>query len=100
MTPPLALVKWLLGILCIFFCYYLGRSMARRFVHRDLQAPMARRAFRAILAGLGLLWSGGFDASAWLVLASAVVAGAIGFHHERLPKRTEEDLSKVIFPNE
>lgn len=100
MAGSLMLVKWLLGILCVFFSYYLGRCLARRFLFQDHKAPLNRWAFRAVVAGLAVLWSGRFDTSSWLVVASAVMAGAIGFHHERRPKKPEEDLAKVMFPKE
>jgi NhaP-type Na+/H+ or K+/H+ antiporter len=100
MPPQLVLIKWILAIFCVFFAYNLGRCVTRRFVQKDHTAPLNRWAFRTVVAALGVLWSDGFGASGWLALASAGVAGVLGFYQERRPKRPEEDLSKVIFPKE
>jgi len=100
MPPQLLLIKWILGIFCVFFAYNLGRCLTRRFVHQDHKAPLNRWAFRTLVAALGVLWSDGFAASGWLVLASAAVAGLLGFYQERRPRKPEEDLSKVIFPKD
>jgi hypothetical protein len=100
MFASVTLVRWLLGVLCVFFAYYLGRSLARRIVERDTRAPVGRWGFRVLAAGLAYSWSGSEPVSVVLTMAGAALAAVLGFYHEKRPKKPEEDLSKLMFPKE
>lgn len=95
----LVVPRIVVGLMCVAFAHFLGRSIAKRQkpAKRSLGSPSW--ALRTLLAGVAVTWQVGVDLLAGVVFGLAVLAAALGFYLERRPKRLAEDLSKEIFPD-
>lgn len=94
MTPPRIYVEFarvVLGLLAIFFAFYLGRSTAALWRGRTTLRRTCTWAFRTLAALLGVFWARRFDVPAILVLAGMAIAVAGGALHA-LRAREEEPL--------
>jgi len=99
MPASLAPLRILLGALCVFFAYYLGRSLAARFAGTAPPSRVIRWGLRVAVTGFGAAW-GGLDKLAVIALGSAGLSAGLGFllgHHPRPP---DEDLTRVLFPRQ
>lgn len=96
---PLNLIRAALGLLTVFFAYFLGRCLVHWAARRATGGRTTAWLLRFALALGAILWSGGLDATAIVTIAGAGAAGVYGAwleHHPREP----EDLSKQIVPRD
>jgi hypothetical protein len=102
MADSLLFVRGFLGVLCISFAHFLGRSLARKPEPKGPKPQAFRWSLRTLIAAVGVMWGAGFDRLTLAFFALAIVSAAIGFYKERhlTKKEPEEDLSQVIFPKE
>ena len=96
MPVPLDILRAVLGLLCVFFAHFLGRSIVR--LRRGLQRPRNFYGWliRMAIAGGVILWRRGFDAISIATLVLAAASLALGVWDEQRPKK-QEDLTKQIF---
>jgi hypothetical protein len=96
MPVPLDILRGALGLLCIFFAHFLGRSIVR--VRRGAQRPRHLYGWliRMLVTGGVILWRQGLDRIAIVVFLLAAASLALGVWEEQRPKK-QEDLSKQIF---
>ena len=100
MPVQLMLLRSAVGLLCVAFAYFLGRSVvSKKKLARRGTAP-GSWAVRVFIAGLALTWRGGFDPLAIAFVAAAVAATGIGIYLESRRKPPEDDLVKEMFPPE
>jgi hypothetical protein len=100
MPSSFEFIRGFLGILCIFFAHFFGRSVARRLKGQVPQSLAIRWALRTSVTALGAMWGGGLDRLSLVVLSLSVLSGILGFYLEQRPKKKEEDLTHVIFPDD
>ena len=96
---PLGLVRALLGLLALFVAYLSGRSAARLFERRERLSRTIAWVVRVALAIGAIVWFGGLDVLARIVLVLAAAAAGSGAWRQLHPP-PPEDLSRQIFPNE
>ena len=96
MPIPLDILRVVLGLLCIFFAHFLGRSIVR--LRRGLQRPRNLYGWliRLLITAGAILWRRGFDAISIVVFLLAAASVALGVWNERRQKK-QEDLTKEIF---
>ena len=99
MPAALAPIRILLGLLCAFFAYYLGRAVAGRIEARATNAQVMRWSLRVLATGLGAAWGGSIFLTL-LLLGLVILSGGAGFYAAMQPHKTEEDLTKQMFPKE
>jgi hypothetical protein len=95
MPIPVELLRVALGLLCLFFAHFLGRSMVR--VRRG-QKPRVLYGWiirTAITAG-AIVWRRGLDGLAIAAFTLAAASMVLGAWDEQRPKK-EDDLTKEIF---
>jgi hypothetical protein len=95
MPIPLDILRLALGLLCLFFAHFLGRSMVRArrgLPARSLYGWLIRTA---ITAG-AMVWHRGLDGIAIGVFTLAAASLVVGAWDEQRPKK-REDLTKEIF---
>jgi hypothetical protein len=95
MPIPLDLLRVVLGLLCLFFAHFLGRSIVR--VQRG-QPPRSLYGWlvRTLIAGGAVIWHRGLDTVAIVILTLTAASLVIGAWDEQRPKK-QEDLTKEIF---
>lgn len=99
MPVPIDLLRGVLGLLCVFFAHWLGRSVAR--VRRgERPGGLFRWTVRTVLTGLAVAWRYGMDGIMIAVLIGAAASAALGAWLEWRPPEPEEDLTEQIFPRE
>jgi hypothetical protein len=93
------LLRILFGALCVFFSYYLGRSLSARRDGRATNARVMRWGLRVAVTALGAAWA---SRGPWplLMLALAALSAGYGYYAGQRPRPPEEDLSKQMFPKE
>jgi hypothetical protein len=96
---PFGVLRGFLGVLCIFFAHYFGRSSLRLYQGRERRSRFITWALRTIVTGLAVEWRFGFDAITISVATLSILSFAAGLYLEWRPKRHEE-LDKVMFPPE
>jgi hypothetical protein len=96
MPFPLDFLRGVLGLLCLFFAHFLGRSIVR--VRRGLQRPRNLYGWliRALITGAAVLWNRGFDGMAIAIFTLAACSLTFGIWDEQRPKK-QEDLTRQIF---
>ena len=92
-------LRILLGALCVFFSYYLGRSLSARRDGRATNGQVMRWVLRVAVTGLGTAW-GSLETMTLLLLALAAMSAGYGYYAGQRPRPPEEDLSKQMFPEE
>src|ERR1039458_10177541 len=95
MPIPVDILRVVLGLLCLFFAHFLGRSIVR--VRRGQRA----RSFngwliRTAITGGAILWRRGLDGIAIVAFTLAAASLVVGMWDEQRPKK-QEDLTKEIF---
>jgi len=100
MPVQLLVLRILLGLMCVAFAYFLGRSIAAKQEPKRWRTGPYSWALRTFLAGLGVTWRTGLDVLAIVVFVLAALAAALGLFLAWRPKKDEEDLSRTIFPGE
>jgi len=96
---PLGLLRAALGLLCLFFAHFLGRSAVRFCQGAEPGAKTTAWVLRVALAYGAILWSGGLDILAVIILVLTALVLAVGIYVQLHPPK-EEDLSRQIFPKE
>jgi hypothetical protein len=99
MPASLAPLRMLLGALCVFFAYYLGRSLAARFAGTAPPSRVIRWGLRVAVAGFGSAW-GGLDKLAMILLGLAVLSAGLGCFSGHYPRKPGDDLTRVMFPRQ
>ncbi len=99
MPASLAPLRMLLGASCVFFAYYLGRSLAARLAGTAPPSRVIRWGLRVAVTGFGAAW-GGLDTLAMILLGSAALSAGLGFFLGHLPRPPGEDLTRVLFPRQ
>lgn len=93
---PLRIV---VGVLCVFFSFYLGRALAGRTRGRVSNSQVMRWSLRVLVTGLAAAW-GGLDRVTIPVLVLSLVSGGLGYYQIWRPQAPPEDLTKRMFPEE
>ena len=93
---PFGLLRGMLGLLCLFFAHFLGRSWIRFRRGSEKISRLIAWTLRTVVTLLGVLWFRPLDAFAIVVIVLGAVSLAAGFFLEWQPKH-EEDLTRTIF---
>jgi hypothetical protein len=93
---PVELLRGVLGLLCLFFAHFLGRSVVR--VRRGLQTSRSLYGWviRTLITVGAILWHRGLDGMAIAIFTLAACSLTLGVWDEQRPKK-QEDLTKEIF---
>ncbi len=95
MPIPLDFLRVLLGLLCVFFAHFLGRSIVRMRRGSSARSLYGWLVRTAIAAG-AILWRRGLDGISIGVFTLAAAVLVVGVWDEQRPKK-QEDLTKEIF---
>jgi hypothetical protein len=95
----LGFLRGMLGVFCIAFASFFGRSFIRLRQDRERKSRTIAWALRTVVTGLAVVWRAGFDALTIAVVTGAVFFFAAGGYFEWRPKRHDE-LDRVMFPRE
>jgi len=95
MPIPFDVLRVVLGLFCLFFAHFLGRSIVR--VRRG-QNPRGLYGWivRTVLASGAILWRRGLDGISIAIFTLSAASLVIGAWDEQRPKK-QEDLTKEIF---
>jgi hypothetical protein len=93
------LLRLVLGLMCVVFAHFLGRSLTPKPQASRRGLGPASWALRTLLAGAAVTWRAGVDTLAAVVFALAVLSAAAGFYLETRPPKPPEDLTKQMFPD-
>ena len=89
------MLRVLLGLLCLFFAHFLGRSIVR--VRRGQRVRgLYGWLIRTMITAGAILWHRGLDTIAIAIFTLAAASLVVGVWDEQRPK-DEEDLTKEIF---
>ena len=89
------MLRVLLGLLCLFFAHFLGRSIVR--VRRGQRArSLYGWLLRTVITAGAILWHRGLDTIAIAIFTLAAASLVVGVWDEQRPK-DQEDLTKEIF---
>ena len=95
MPIPVDFLRAVLGLLCVFFAHFLGRSMVR--VRRGLPArSLYGWLIRTAITAGAILWHRGMDGVSIGAFTLAAASLVVGVWDEQRPKR-QEDLTREIF---
>ena len=95
MPIPLDVLRVVLGLLCLFFAHFLGRSMVRMRRGQGARS-MYGWLLRTAIAEGAILWHRGLDGIAIVAFTLAAASLVVGMWDEQRPKK-QEDLTKEIF---
>ena len=95
MPIPLDILRVLLGLLCLMFAHFLGRSLVRARRGRGARSVYGWLIRTVITAG-AIVWRRGLDGISIAVFTLAAASLVIGIWDEQRP-RPQEDLTKEIF---
>jgi len=95
MPIPVDFLRFVLGMLCLFFAHFLGRSIVRVRRGQRARSLYGWLVRTAITAGM-LLWRRGLDGVAIAAFTLAAASLVVGVWDEQRPKK-QEDLTKEIF---
>lgn len=96
MPATLTPLRILLGALCVFFAYYLGRSLGARLEGRTSIGRLMHWVLRVMVTAFGVAWSG-LDRLAVSTLCLAALLAGLGFYVQQRPARRDDPQSR-IFP--
>jgi hypothetical protein len=96
MPIPLDFLRGVVGLFCLFFAHFLGRSIVR--LRRGQQRPRHLYGWliRMLIAAGAILWQRGLDTIAIVIYTLSAVSLALGIFDEQRLKR-HEDLTRQIF---
>ena len=95
------ILRVVVGLMCVGFAYFLGRSLALPQTHGRKGTGPASWGIRTALSGGAVLWGAGIDILAIVVyLAGDCVRGPGGYFMGKRPKKPEEDPTKQMFPDD
>ena len=100
MPAKMWIVRVVVGLMCVGFAYFLGRSLALPQTHGRKGTGPASWGIRTVLAGGAVLWGVGIDILAIAVYVLAIVSGAAGYFLGRRPKEPDKDPTQQMFPDE
>lgn len=95
MPVPVDFLRIVLGLLCLFFAHFLGRSIVRVRRGQNPRSLYGWLIRTAITAG-AILWRRGLDGVAIGAFTLAAASLVLGAWDEQRPKK-QEDLTKEIF---
>jgi hypothetical protein len=87
-----------LGVLCLFFAHFAGRSAAAVRAGRQKKPRLYGWIIRTMLCGAALLFRHSFDLVALVVYALAALSFGFGFWDQQRPRK-RDDLTRDIFPD-
>ncbi len=93
------ILRIVIGLMCIGFAFFWGRSLSRKDPARRGAGPTAW-AIRTLAAAAALLWGSGIDLFAIGSYLAAGLSVAGGYVSRPKPPTPEEDLTKQMFPDE
>lgn len=97
MSASLMPLRLLLGAFCVFFAYYLGRSLAARAEGTAGNSRVLRWGLRVAVTALGTAW-GGLDAVSAISLGLAALSAGLGTYAGHRPRRPPDELTDILFP--
>ena len=97
MPIPLNVLRCFLGLLCLFFAHFLGRSIVR-VQHGQRGRSLAGWLIRTLIAAGAILWHRGLDTITIVFYTLSAMSLVIGAWDEQRPK-PQDDLTKEIFGN-
>ena len=97
MPIPLNVLRCFLGLLCLFFAHFLGRSIVR-VQHGQRPRSLYGWLVRTLIAGGAILWHGGVDTITIVAYTLSAMSLVVGAWDEHRPKN-QDDLTKEIFGN-
>jgi len=95
MPAALTPLRILLGALCVFFAYYLGRSIGARLEGRTSIGRLTHWVLRVIVTAFGAAW-GGLDRLAVTVVCLAALSAGLGYYAQQRPARRDDSVSGVF----
>jgi hypothetical protein len=95
MPIPVDFLRMVLGLFCLYFGHFLGRSMVRVRRGQNPRSLYGWLIRLGIAAGV-LVWRHGLDGIAIAVLTLTAASLVVGAWDEQRPKK-QEDLTKEIF---
>ena len=98
MPLSLTLLRGIVGLLCVLFAHFLGRSVQRRLWRGDRKAPLVTWVLRTAVTVVAVVWRSGLDGLSWIVFGAAAISAGLGFYVESRPQR-QEDPTKEMFPD-
>lgn len=93
------LLRVIVGVFCVAFAHFFGRSVIRLQRGRERQSRTIAWGLRTIITGAAASWRSWFDLTTVVIWGLAVAALAAGVYDEWRPKH-EEDLERIMFPPE
>lgn len=96
MPGALTPLRILLGVFCVLFAYYFGRSIGARLEGRMSIGRLMHWLLRVTVTAFGVAWSG-LDRLAVLMLSLAALSAGLGFYAQQRPARRDDPQSR-IFP--
>ena len=86
MSDPMAPLRVMLGLFCIFFAWYFGRSLAASIDAQAADSRLLRWGLRVAVTALGTAW-GGMDAVTVVMLGLAAASAGAGFYAAQRPRK-------------
>jgi hypothetical protein len=95
MPIPVEILRGVLGLLCLLFAHFLGRSMVR--VWRGMRARgLYGWVIRFAITAGAILWRHGQDGLTIVAFTLSAASLVVGIWDEQRPKK-QEDLTREIF---
>ena len=95
MPIPVDFLRILLGLFCLFFAHFLGRSIVRVRRGQNPRSLYGWLVRFAVAAGV-LVWRHGLDTIAIAVLTLSAASLVVGLWDEQRPRK-QDDLTREIF---
>jgi hypothetical protein len=95
MLTTLMPLRIVVGALCVFFAYYLGRSLGARWEGRTTNGRLMRWVLRVTVTALGAAW-GGLDLLSVAMLCLAALSAGLGFYAQQRPARRDDPQSRIV----
>jgi hypothetical protein len=89
MPIPLDILRGVLGLLCVFFAHFLGRSIVR-VRHGAPARSLYGWLIRAAITVGAILWHRGLDNVAIVAFTLAAASLVVGVWDEQRPKKRED----------
>jgi len=96
---PINLLRAVIGLMCVLFAYFLGRTATRAYLGRGRKSRMYGWLIRTAITAAVITWRRGVDSLALAAYALAALTLAAGVWLELRPPKQPENVSREIFPN-